>query len=289
VTDDGINKYLYDGEGRLCVEYNRNMSGPITQYIYDAAGNRVAKGTLASSSNISCNPTTNGVTLTNNYILGPGGEQIDEYDGTGSNLVHSNVFGGGRLLATYSGSAWYYAFSDWLGTKRAQITADGNLANLSTFLSLPFGDGQTTNGFDATEHHYTGKERDTESGLDYFGARYYSSAMGRFMSPDWSAKAEPVPYAKLDDPQSLNLYSYVLNNPLVGIDKDGHECEACAQFMDAVHDLISVKTKMGSGVEGSGSILGLKVGYSAGARIETTHHPFSDKSSTSERHDPASG
>ena len=135
---------------------------------------------------------------------------------------------------------------------------------------------------DATEHHFTGKERDTESGNDYFGARYYSSAMGRFMSPDWSAKAEPVPYAKLDDPQSLNLYSYVLNNPLVGIDKDGHECEACAQFMDAVHDLISVKTKMGSGVEGSGSILGLKVGYSAGARIETTHHPFSDKSSTSE-------
>jgi RHS repeat-associated protein len=36
----------------------------------------------------------------------------------------------------------------------------------------------------------TGKERDAESGNDYFDARYYSSAMGRFMSPDWSAKAE---------------------------------------------------------------------------------------------------
>ena len=70
---------------------------------------------------------------------------------------------------------------------------------------------------------FTGKERDTESGNEYFEARYYSSAMGRFMSPDWSAKEEPVPYAKLDDPQTLNLYSYVQNNPLVGVDKDGHD------------------------------------------------------------------
>ena len=68
----------------------------------------------------------------------------------------------------------------------------------------------------------TGKERDAESGNDYFGARYYSSSMGRFMSPDWSAKAEPVPYAKLDDPQSLNLYAYVGNNPLTQVDADGH-------------------------------------------------------------------
>jgi RHS repeat-associated protein len=61
---------------------------------------------------------------------------------------------------------------------------------------------------------YTGKERDSESGNDYFDARYYASTMGRFMSPDWSAKAEPVPYAKLGNPQSFNLYSYVYNNPL---------------------------------------------------------------------------
>jgi RHS repeat-associated protein len=68
----------------------------------------------------------------------------------------------------------------------------------------------------------TGKERDSESGNDYFGARYYASSMGRFMSPDWSAKEEPVPYAKLDDPQSLNLYAYVRNNPLGAVDSDGH-------------------------------------------------------------------
>ena len=69
---------------------------------------------------------------------------------------------------------------------------------------------------------YTGKERDTESGNDYFGARYYASSMGRFMSPDWSAKVTPVPYAKLSNPQSLNLYAYVFNNPLSLVDPDGH-------------------------------------------------------------------
>jgi RHS repeat-associated protein len=68
----------------------------------------------------------------------------------------------------------------------------------------------------------TSKERDTESGNDYFMARYYNSAMGRFMSPDWSEKAEPVPYAQLAYPQSLNLYSYVRNNPLSRVDADGH-------------------------------------------------------------------
>jgi len=70
--------------------------------------------------------------------------------------------------------------------------------------------------------HFTGKERDAESGLDYFGARYYASSMGRFMSPDWSAKATPVPYAVLNDPQSLNLYAYVRNNPLTRTDPTGH-------------------------------------------------------------------
>jgi RHS repeat-associated protein len=68
----------------------------------------------------------------------------------------------------------------------------------------------------------TGKERDTESGNDYFGARYYASTMGRFLSPDWSTKEEPVPYAKLENPQTLNLYAYVGNNPLIRTDPSGH-------------------------------------------------------------------
>jgi RHS repeat-associated protein len=69
----------------------------------------------------------------------------------------------------------------------------------------------------------TGKERDAESGLDMFGARYYGSSMGRFMTPDWSRDPDPVPYADLGDPQSLNLYGYVRNNPLARRDGDGHK------------------------------------------------------------------
>ena len=74
----------------------------------------------------------------------------------------------------------------------------------------------------------TGKERDAESGNDYFGARYYASSMGRFLSPDWSAKVAPVPYAKMDNPQTLNLYAYVGNNPLTRNDPTGHYEDKCA-------------------------------------------------------------
>jgi RHS repeat-associated protein len=71
-------------------------------------------------------------------------------------------------------------------------------------------------------------------------ARYYNSATGRFLSPDWSAKEEPVPYAKLDDPQSLNLYSYVRNNPLSRMDPDGHyDCNGneCKMLKSALKDI----------------------------------------------------
>jgi RHS repeat-associated protein len=81
--------------------------------------------------------------------------------------------------------------------------------------------------------HFTAKERDAESGLDYFGARYYGSSMGRWMSPDWSAKPEAVPYSVLDNPQSLNLYGYEGNNPLSKADKDGHCWPVCTALLGA--------------------------------------------------------
>jgi RHS repeat-associated protein len=71
-------------------------------------------------------------------------------------------------------------------------------------------------------YHFTGKERDAESGNDYFGARYYGSSMGRWMSPDWSADPDPIPYADPENPQTLNLYGYLSNNPVSGSDPDGH-------------------------------------------------------------------
>src|SRR5579863_9704889 len=63
-------------------------------------------------------------------------------------------------------------------------------------------------------HKFTGKERDTESGLDNFGACYNASTMGRFMSPD------PLG-GRLVNPQTLNKYSYTINNPLHYTDPTG--------------------------------------------------------------------
>jgi RHS repeat-associated protein len=65
----------------------------------------------------------------------------------------------------------------------------------------------------------TGKERDQETGLDYFGARYYGGALGRFGSPD-----KPLNDQSASDPQSWNLYGYVRNNPLTYTDADGQVC-----------------------------------------------------------------
>jgi RHS repeat-associated protein len=102
----------------------------------------------------------------------------------------------------------------------------------------------------------TGKERDTESGLDYFGARYYASNMGRFMSPDWSAKEDPVPYSSFDNPQSLNLFSYVLNNPLVKNDKDGH----CAEDLCIVEGAATAYIAGAAVVAGTAAILSTPAG-----------------------------
>jgi len=68
-----------------------------------------------------------------------------------------------------------------------------------------------------TLERFTSKERDSETGLDFFGARYMSSAQGRFTSPD------PVTITthRLQNPQELNQYAYVANNPLRYIDPTG--------------------------------------------------------------------
>lgn len=76
---------------------------------------------------------------------------------------------------------------------------------------------------DPSNKHFTGKLRDQDTGLDYFGARYFAGVQGRFLTPDWSATPEAVPYGHFETPQSLNLYAYVKNNPITDVDVDGHE------------------------------------------------------------------
>jgi RHS repeat-associated protein len=133
----------------------------------------------------------------------------------------------------------------------------------------------------------TGKERDSESGNDYFGARYYASSMGRWLSPDWSAKEEPVPYAKLDDPQTLNLYAYVQNNPLTNVDKDGHCAEAISctlEFAGGGSFFGPVGTVVGA-VVGAG--VGIGITYFVGKAIVNQVHQSANSSEKGSSQQPA--
>ena len=135
------------------------------------------------------------------------------YDGDGLRVGKS-----GGDVATDS---VYYYFADALGSPNVVSTAAG--AAYESCTNLPFGDNQTcSGGADISPMHFTGKPRDTETNLDYFGARYYNSGMARWMSPDWAAKPATVPYAQFGNPQSLNLYGYVTDNPVSRQDGDGH-------------------------------------------------------------------
>ena len=82
------------------------------------------------------------------------------------------------------------------------------------------GRGSQWGAVDNVYQRFTGQERDSETGMDFFQARYFGSALGRFISPD-----DPFAGQDVSDPQSWNLYSYVLNNPLRYTDPDGHEDE----------------------------------------------------------------
>jgi RHS repeat-associated protein len=117
---------------------------------------------------------------------------------------------------------------DHLGTARIIVDQTGSFANVKRHDYQPFGEelpagtgGRTAAmGYvagDGIRQQFTSKERDTETGLDYFLARYYSSMQGRFTSVDPISFADARKY----EPQAINLYSYCGNNPLTRVDPDG--------------------------------------------------------------------
>jgi RHS repeat-associated protein len=190
--------------------------------------------------------SSNNFKLTESYVLGQGGEQLTTltWNNGASTWQSTNVYGEGKLLATYDMianpaytpggqapqqiEALHFQLTDPLGTRRVQTNSAAE-AELDC-QSLPFGDQQScfpdpnapNNEADEdatgtqTPIHFTNKQHDNESGNDYFGARYNSSVMGCWMSPD-------LPFADQDpsNPQSWNLYGYVRNNPLNSIDDSG--------------------------------------------------------------------
>ncbi len=133
--------------------------------------------------------------------------------------------GGFRDLAgtLYREANWLV--SDQLGTPRMIVNKSGSMGSVKRHDYLPFGEeisgagGRTpAMGYtaDGVRQKLTSKERDGETGLDYFGERYYSSTMGRFTTVDPLGGS-----ARLSNPQSMNRYTFVLNNPLRYVDPDG--------------------------------------------------------------------
>jgi RHS repeat-associated protein len=180
--------FAYDAENKLV-----NFNSSAATYSYDGDGRRVKKVNGSSST-------------------------IFVYDTTG------------KLVAEYSntaatGSGTKYITADHLGSTRLVTDATGAVLARHDYLpfgeEIPalFGNRSSVTGYnnsDDTKQKFTAKERDAESGLDFFGARYMSSAQGLFTSPDPSRLS-----AFIDSPQSWNMYTYAYNNPFRFVDKNG--------------------------------------------------------------------
>ena len=120
------------------------------------------------------------------------------------------------------GNPIYYV-EDLLGTSRVITTNTGVVCYDADF--YPFGGERFYTNTCPQNYKFEGKERDTETGNDDFGARYYSNRFGRWLSADWSAVPAPVPYANLTNPQTLNLYAMIADDPESFADLDGHCCD----------------------------------------------------------------
>ena len=109
----------------------------------------------------------------------------------------------------------------------------------------PYGGERPYTNSCSTVYKFEGKERDTENGNDNFGARYYSNRFGRWLSADWSAVPVAVPYANLTNPQTLNLYSMVADDPESFADLDGHcqDVPNCEKFANNPISTVSAATK----------------------------------------------
>jgi RHS repeat-associated protein len=162
------------------------------------------------------------------------------YDGNGRRVVKTSSSGaqtvyvydaGGELVSEYSiGTSappctTCYLSLDHLGSTRLVTDQSGNTVSRHDY--LPFGEeiaantggrNSTFGAQDFVNQKFTAKERDQETGLDYFGARYMSSVQGRWTSPDLLNLTED---RLLNPTNTLNKYAYAGNNPLKFIDTDG--------------------------------------------------------------------
>jgi RHS repeat-associated protein len=197
--NDGTIAYTYDAESQI-----KTAAG--VTYAYDGSGRRVFK----SSGKL--------------YWYGSGGEILAETDTSGNTLNEYIFFGGKRIaMLPAGGNAQFYA-EDFLGSSRVITTNNGTVCYDADF--DPYGGEHPYTNTCAQNYKFEGKERDTETGNDDFGARYYSERFGRWLSSDWSSVPVAVPYANLTNPQTLNLYAMVSDDPESFADLDGHTNQA---------------------------------------------------------------
>jgi RHS repeat-associated protein len=194
MTADGFHTYTYDAEGNVVgVDGNTGVAGS-AQYVYNASNHRVK--TLSES----------GTVLRYAYSLD--GQPESTWNSSGV-LVTENYYADGQAVAYYSSTDAniHYQHEDWEGTVRMRTTYAGAVDG--SYLSFPFGDGYTTSGNDTDPLHFALLDHDADSDTEHAEARQYSGTQGRWLSTD--------PYGGSYDaanPQSLNRYVYVLNNPM---------------------------------------------------------------------------
>jgi RHS repeat-associated protein len=195
-ANPAIRVIQYNAENKP-VEITHAVNGA-TQILYDGDGGRARK--------IGPNGTT--------WYIGQHYEVNDNGDHT------KYLFAGNQRVAKVTTNGLsvtaYYNHGDHLNSSSVMTGENGKVIETTTY--KPFGAMRThtPQGVLRSNYKFTDQELDSETGLYYYGARYYDPAIGRFISPD-SIVPDP------SDPQSLNRYSYVRNNPLIHVDPDGHE------------------------------------------------------------------
>jgi len=192
MTNDGSNSLVYNAENRLLSATNGSSSG---SYTYDAKNLRVKK--------VSGSTTTV-------YVFS-GSRVIAEYDNgaAAGSPSREYIYSGGHLLAKIDSSGTKYYHQDHLSNRLVTDSTGNTLAQLGTY---PYGD--TWYNATSDKLFFTAYERDAESGNDYAMMRYGISGLARFSSPD------PLSGSR-GNPQSLNRYPYVHNDPINLTDPTG--------------------------------------------------------------------
>ena len=192
----------YDAENRITtVTSSSSGSG---EFSYDGDGRRVKKTWTPSG----------GSPITTYYFYNALGQLAAEYStetsAAGTSYVHADMLGSTRMVTNAARDTVECYDYEPFGR---MLSAGVNGRNTGCYPPNP--DSQISSN---VPQKFTGKERDGETRLDYFGARYYSASQGRFTGADKAFVDEHQ-----EDPQSWNLYEYVRNKPLMAVDLDGHQ------------------------------------------------------------------